>query len=277
MADGQYDGFFIRGSKPGGTSDYDKRITAYIDDDIIKGSFYFSGMFMAPQYSTGIHSPHIHPYNEILFFHGIDPDNPTELGWEIDLFVGPEFERHHLTKTVIVYLPKNFVHNPIVTRMKKPVFHVFTMFGPLCVVNDYPELIKQEGAFERHYDKHFISGPKPGQTNADYKYTTYLDDEVFKGSPYFTSTFITNDNPIKEEAPHSSPYGKILGFFGVNSEDKLDLGAEVEFLIGENLEKHTFNQSTAVYIPAGLTHCMIKAKVNRPFIFVECADSAKPA
>ena len=71
MAEAQYDNYFIRGSKSGGTSDYDKRITAYIDDDIIKGSFYFSGMFMAPQFSTGIKGAHLHPYDEILFFHDL--------------------------------------------------------------------------------------------------------------------------------------------------------------------------------------------------------------
>lgn len=45
--------------------------------------------------------------------------------------------------------------------------------------------------------------------------------------------------------------------------------------MGEKLEKYKFDQSTAVYIPAGLTHCLVKANVNPPFIFVECADSAR--
>jgi hypothetical protein len=42
---------------------------------MVKGSFFFSAMFMAPQYSTGIKDAHLHPYDEILFFHGLDPDN----------------------------------------------------------------------------------------------------------------------------------------------------------------------------------------------------------
>jgi hypothetical protein len=210
----------------------------------------------------------------MLFFHGMDPDNPTELGWEIDLYMGEEFIRHTLTKTAIVYLPKQFIHCPIVTRMKKPVFHAFTIFGPSTLKEDYTGLIKQDGAFEKRYDNYFISGPKPGQTAKDYQYTTYLDNSVIKGSPLFASTFISNDNPVKEEAPHSHPYREILGFFGINPEDKYDLGAEVEFRIGDKLEKHTFNQSTIVYIPAGLSHCTVKAKVNRPFILVECADNA---
>jgi hypothetical protein len=271
---GQYDKLFIRGPKPGGTTDYDKRITAIVDDSLLKDSFFFSAMFMAPQYSTGIKEAHLHPYDEILFFHGLDPDNPTELGWEMDLFLGDEFIRHTITKTSIIYLPKQFIHGPLVTRMKKPVFHLFTVFGPTGALEDFTGTIKQEGAFEKRYDNYIVSGPKPGQMDTDYKYTTYLDDSIIKGSPYFSSTFISTANPFKEETPHSYPYKKILGFFGNNFKDRFDLGAEVEFRIGEKLEKHTFNQSTIVFIPAGLSHCIEKVKINRPFIFVECADNA---
>ena len=272
---GQYDGLFLRGPKPGASTDYDKRITAIVDDGIIKDSFFFSAMFMAPQYSTTINNAHSHPHDEILFFHGLDPDNPTELGWEIDFFMGDEFIRHRITESTIVYLPAHFVHCPIISRMKKPVFHVFTMFSPLSILDPFTGTIKQEGAFEKRYDDYLISGPGQGQSEKAYKYTTYLDNSVIKGSPLFSSTFITSDNPLKEEAPHSYPYEKVLGFFGINPEDKLELGAEVEIRMGENLEKHTFNRATIVYIPPGLSHCTVKASVESPFIFVECANNGK--
>jgi len=273
MATGQYDQLFIRGPKPGGTSDYDKRITAHVDDTILKGSYFFSAMFMAPEYSTGINAAHSHQHDEILFFHGLDPDNPTELGWEIDLYMGDEFIRHTITTTSLIYLPKQFMHCPIITRMKKPVFHAFTIFGPTGAKKDFDGLIKQEGAFEKRYDNYILNGPKPGQAPAGYKYTTYLDDTVIKGSPHFSSTFIDTDNPLKEEEPHSHPYRQVLGFFGNNFEDRFDLGADVELRIGDSLEKYTFNQSTVVFVPAGLPHCTVKAKLERPFIFVECWET----
>lgn len=271
---GRYDRLFFRGPKPGATTDYDKRITAIVDDDLLKGSFFFSAMFMAPEYSTTINNAHVHPFDEILFFHGLDPDNPTELGWEIDLYMGDEFIRHTLTETAIIYLPKHFVHCPIVSRMKKPLLHVFTMFSPLSTKDDFTGTIKQEGAFEKRYDNHVIGAPGPGRAATDYSYSTYLDDDVFKGAPRFTSTFISGDNPLREEAPRSHPYDKVFGFFGVNPADKYELGAEVEVRIGDKLEKHTFNQSTILFVPAGVSYCTVKAKVDRPFVFVECADSA---
>ena len=278
MAEALYDRYFIRGPKPGETHEFLKRYTAVLDDDVIKGSFFFNSTFMWPKYSSGIHGPHTHPYSEILFFHSIDPDDPYELGWELDLYMGPEFVRHTVTKTSIIYIPPRFIHCPIISRMKRPVFHVYCSTGPLMVRDDYLGVIKQEGAFERKYGNYFISGPKPGETREDYKkYTTYLDDDVIKGSFHFASTFVGNDNPPREQGPHTHPYSVVLGFFGNNSDDQFDLGAEIEFRMGEELEKHTFNQSTIVYIPPGLAHCLTKCKANRPFIFVECANGPRLA
>jgi hypothetical protein len=276
MAEPLYDKYFIRGPKPGETNEFQKRYTAMLDDDVIKGSTFFNCTFMQPKYSTGIHSPHTHPYPEILFFHGTDPDNPSELGWELDLYIGPEFERHTVTRTSLIYIPPRFIHCPIISRMKRPAFHIFCMNGPLLVRDDYLGTIRQEGAFETKYEKHFISGPKPGETRQEYKkYTTYIDDDVFKGSFHFASTFISNDNRFKEKAPHSHPYGVVLGFFGNNPDDQFDLGAEIEFRMGKESEKHTFSQSTLVYIPAGLEHNLTKCKINRPFIFVESASGPR--
>lgn len=276
MTDTLYDKYFVRGPKPEETNEFLKRYVVCLDDDVVKGSFFFNCTFMQPKYSTGIHSPHVHPYPEILFFHGIDPDNPYELGWELDLYIGPEFERHTITRTSLISLPGKFVHCPIISRMKKPVFHIYTMNGPLLVSNEYPGKIKQEGAFERHYDKHFISGPKAGETREKYKNcTTYVDDDVMKGSVHFSSAFISNDNPLEEEGPHSRPCGTALGFFGNNPDDQFNLGAEVELRMGDKAEKHTFNRSTVVYIPPGLKYSLTKCKINRPFIFVECANSPR--
>jgi hypothetical protein len=276
MAQSLYDKFFIRGPKPGETSEFQKRYVAMLDDDVIKGSFFFDCTFMGPRYSTGIHSPHTHPYSEILFFHGTDPDNPFELGWEVDLYMGREFERHTVTETSLTYVPSRFVHCPIISRMKKPVFHIYCMTGPLLVRDDYNGLIKQEGVFDIQYDKHFISGTGARKKSGDYKdYTTYIDDDVIKGSFHFASTFMAGDNLQREQSPHKHPYGLVLGFFGNDSDDQFKLGAEVEFGMGEKLERHSFNQSTLVYIPPGLVHCMTKCKVNRPFIFVECANGPK--
>jgi hypothetical protein len=271
-----YNQYFIRGPKPGETNEFIKRYAAMLDDDVIKGSFFLNATFMQPKYSIGVNGPHTHPYPEILFFHGTDPENPDELGWEIDLYMGPEFERHTVTKTSAIYIPPRLVHCPIISRMKRPVFHIYCMTGPLNVKEDFQGLIKQEGVFERKYDRHFMSGPKHGETRREYKkYTTYVDDGVIKGSFHFASAFVSSDNPLREQSPHTHPYGTALGFFGSDADNQFELGAEIEIRMGQKLEKHTFDRSTLVYIPPGLEHCLTKCKVTRPFIFVECANGPR--
>jgi hypothetical protein len=277
MTEGLYDRYFLRGAKPGDSPELAKRICGYVDDDVVKGSFFYCGMFMTPKFSTGIHSGHNHPYPEVLLFQGLDPDNPTDLGGELELHMGPEFELHLFEKTTAVYMPPRFAHCPIIFRMRKPSFHVYSMTGPLLVRDDYVQFIKQDTVFERQYGKYFVKGPKAGETREIYRNcTTYLDSDVIPGSLYsFASSFVSNADPLREEVPHSHPYREILGFYGTNPDNKFDLGAEIEFMIGPNLERHTFNQTTVVYLPAGLTHAVTKCKANRPFMFVECADSPK--
>jgi hypothetical protein len=272
----KYDKYFIRGPKPGESNPVHLRYTAALDDDVIKGSFFFNATFMSPKYSTGIHGPHTHPYSEVLLFQGTDPDNPYELGWDLEIHMGREFELHDVTRTSLIYIPPKFVHCPIISRMKKPVFHVYCMNGPLLIRDDYLGTINQDGAFKRQYDKYFLSGPKPGETRERYKnFTTCLDGDVIQGSMHFASALTTDESLYEEQEPHSHPHGVVMGFFANNPDDVFDLGAEIEIRIGDELEKHSFNQSTLVYIPPGLLHCQTKCKINKPFIFVECSYGPK--
>jgi hypothetical protein len=272
VATTKYGKYFIRGPKPGETNEFQKRYTVSLDDDVIKGSFFFNGTFMSPKYSTGIHGPHTHPYSEVLLFQGLDPDNPTELGWDLEIHMGREFELHTVTQTSVIYIPPKFVHCPIISRMKKPVFHVYCMAGPLLVRDDYAGTINQEGTFKRQYDKYFLSGIKPGEKRPRYRdFSAYLDGDIIPGSMHFASALMSRENLAGEQEPHTHPYDVVMGFFGSNPDDIFNLGAEVEFRMGDEMEKHQFNQSTLVYIPAGLKHCQTKCQVNKPFIFVECS------
>ena len=43
---------------------------------------------------------------------GTDPDNPMDLGAEVEMFMGPEKEKHVFNKSTIICLPANFPHGP---------------------------------------------------------------------------------------------------------------------------------------------------------------------
>ncbi len=78
------------------------------------------------------------------------------------------------------------------------------------------------------------------------------------------------EKPMSFDRPHSHDFVEILCFIGGNPKDITDLGAEIEFCLGEESEKHIINETSVVSIPAGLIHCPINiVKVNKPFVFLE--------
>jgi hypothetical protein len=277
MAKTKYGGYFLTGPKPGEEIELFKRCSSIIDDDLIKGSHYFASMLIWPKYSLGVHPPHSHPYAEVILYHGLDPDNPMDLGGETELHLGPEFETHVFTQSTLVFNPPGMVHCPLVYRMKRTWFHAYSLTGPLLVEKPYTQTIKQEGVFERKYGKYLLRGPKPGERRGFYsECTAYLDGDVMPGAFHFATAFIRGPADLPESEPHTHRQSEILGFYGINPEDQFELGAELEISLGRELEKHTFDRSLLLYIPPGLVHSPLKLKkINRPFIFVECSEGPR--
>jgi hypothetical protein len=71
---------------------------------------------------------HHHDVDEYLFFLGGQlPDLTANFDAEIEIFLGPEYERHIITKPCIIYIPRGFEHNPMdIKRVGKPL-----LFMPL--------------------------------------------------------------------------------------------------------------------------------------------------
>ncbi|MFA5309779.1 MAG: hypothetical protein WC370_09905 [Dehalococcoidales bacterium] len=70
---------------------------------------------------------------------------------------------------------------------------------------------------------------------------------------------------------HKHDYAEIFMFLGTDPHDPRDLGAEVEFWIGEgpDLEKIVFTTSSSIYVPPGTAHFpQIWRKVKRPVFTV---------
>ncbi len=75
--------------------------------------------------------PHVHTYNEFLFFIGTDCNDLSELGGECEMYMGKEMEKHVINKPTVVVQPQGFPHCPlVVTKLEKPfVFSVVYPFG----------------------------------------------------------------------------------------------------------------------------------------------------
>jgi len=68
---------------------------------------------------------HAHDFEEVITFFGSNPDDPTDLCGEIEFWMGDE--RHILTKSCIIFVPKGVKHCPLIMkRLDRPVFHFAT-------------------------------------------------------------------------------------------------------------------------------------------------------
>lgn len=75
---------------------------------------------------------HHHDVDEYLFFLGAQlPDLTANFDAEIEIFLGPEYERHIITKPCILYIPKGLEHNPMdIRRVGKPLLFIPLLLAP---------------------------------------------------------------------------------------------------------------------------------------------------
>ncbi len=75
---------------------------------------------------------HHHDVDEYLFFLGGQlPDLTANFDAEIEIFLGPEYERHIITKPCILYIPRGFEHNPMdIKRVGKPLLFMPLLLSP---------------------------------------------------------------------------------------------------------------------------------------------------
>jgi len=77
--------------------------------------------------------PHKHNCDELLFFISADPDNPIDLGGEVEIALGEEWEKHVIKTSAIICLPKGVQHCPVfVKKVDRPFY-----FGHLLLASKY--------------------------------------------------------------------------------------------------------------------------------------------
>jgi hypothetical protein len=124
---------------------------------------------------------------------------------------------------------------------------------------------------ERKYDKYFVSGLAPGEEEAPF-FTTiaHLEESRMKGSNYYFTHVMPTTAAGAVHGPHVHKDAELMMHFGMNPDDPFDLGAEIEFCMGPEMEKYTFTRSTVVFIPPNFIHCpWTVKKVERPFLLIQ--------
>lgn len=95
----------------------------YLDDDVLKGAFYVECVWIYKPSPEGTGpKTHTHDFDEIIAFFGSNPDDPTDLCGEVELWLGGE--KHIIKKSCVVFVPKGLEHCPMrFLRVDRPIFH----------------------------------------------------------------------------------------------------------------------------------------------------------
>ena len=138
MARRRYDKFFITETSPNPlhpqtrnrVSNFPWQNTLYINEELqkVKGVLYLETNIVLRPNAGGEEEgskPHCHPFDEYLMFLGMDPDDPSELGGAVEFWI--EEEKHLITKTCAIFVPKGIFHCPFyIRKVGRPFMFITT-------------------------------------------------------------------------------------------------------------------------------------------------------
>jgi len=82
--------------------------------------------------------PMIHDADEVFMLVGTDPNNPDDLGGELELWIGEgkDAEKYTITESTLIFIPKGLVHMPLYfRRVDRPIMMIEILNAPLTSVN----------------------------------------------------------------------------------------------------------------------------------------------
>jgi hypothetical protein len=115
-------------------SKYARRIL-WMDENVVEGAFHMNTAWYLKEATTLEDKPHVHDADEIIGFFGNDPENPHDLGGEIEIWL--EDEKQVITKSALLFVPAGMRHCPLILkRIDRPIFHFTTVPGGRYVKNE---------------------------------------------------------------------------------------------------------------------------------------------
>ena len=114
----------------------------YMDGPFVQGlRFYSKPHFGEKHFSMMWHcipepiilegTPHHHDFDQFLWFYGGNPLDVRDFRAEAELYLGEEGEKHIITETQLVHIPKGLIHCPLnFIKVEKPVIFMNVPLTP---------------------------------------------------------------------------------------------------------------------------------------------------
>ena len=148
-------------------------------------------------------------------------------------------------------------------------YEKYVVRRPAIVTGDYKDLIPETD--EIPVSSAADTGPR----------VIFSPDRVKEGNSIIEYGIISGDVTIGDgyvTEPHKHDYEEIFLFLGTDRKNTSDLGAEVEFWLGEGeeREKVVFTTSSSIYVPPGLAHFpQVWKNVKRPVMTIVVMPDAR--
>jgi hypothetical protein len=261
-----------------------------LDAHIEYGAYWAAGSMGAVPYS-----PHAHDFNQVMVWLGADPADMGELGAEVELCLGEEGEKHMITTSTAVAVPRGMPHFPAnITRMDKRFVFMTVSCAP-----EYKETLLRadKKIFEKTPVMMFNARYRDNITNISFmrkgawSYGPKNRDDSGGSLAFIRGResmfdFLIMCESIKRapyrfgpepDKPHVHPRPEILFFMGTDLNDLGRLGAEAEICLGKEMERHLITAPTAVVIPGGLAHNpLVITKIDRPMMLIDVRPFGSP-
>jgi hypothetical protein len=125
------------------------------------------------------------------------------------------------------------------------------------------------------YDKYFIKEPIVTR-GGFFPVIVANGATAFEGAEFSLRLHYITAPGVLVKEPHSHDFEQFYFFFGADLGSIKEFAAEVEFFLGEEVEKHLIDVPTAVHVPAGMIHGPMNfKKVAKPIIFIDALLSAQ--
>jgi hypothetical protein len=127
------------------------------------------------------------------------------------------------------------------------------------------------------YDKYFVKEPLLLR-GGFFPVVIANGAEHYDGAEFsFRIHYITEPGILVKE-PHAHDFEQFYFFLGADFSNVKEFKAEVEFSLGEEVEKHVITVPTTVHVPIGMVHGPLDfKKVGKPIIFIDTLLSAQYA